>query len=81
MRFCEVCKQPIDQERAEAIPDTRLCTEHAKAAEKFGGEFTAVGTQGSLSKAGSLKKNYGDVGVEKRRNSEAVQRLKDECGL
>lgn len=76
MRFCEICKAEIDPERAELLPDTRLCTEHAKAINKFGGEFIALGTQSSLSKGGSLKKNYGDVVVEQHRNQEAIERLK-----
>jgi hypothetical protein len=76
-RHCEICKQEIDLERSEYIPDTRLCSDHARAIEKFGGEFIVLGTQGSLSKAGSLKKNYGDVGVEKQRNHEALRKLRD----
>lgn len=78
MRFCEICKKEIDPERVEVLPDTRLCGEHARAIEAFGGEFNVVGTQSSLSKAGSLKKNYGDVGVEKIRNQEAVDKLKEQ---
>lgn len=31
--FCEVCKQPIDYERLEAIPYTMLCIEHAQMKE------------------------------------------------
>jgi hypothetical protein len=78
MRFCEICKQQIEPERAEGVRDTKLCTEHARQAEKFGGEFIAVGTQSSLSKTGSLKKNYGDVGIERRRNFDGIAKLKEE---
>jgi hypothetical protein len=77
MRRCEICKQEIDAERAELLPDTRLCGEHAKQIAKYGGEFTDVGTQSTLSKAGSLKKNYGDVAIEKHRNHDAIAKLRD----
>ena len=29
-RPCEICNQPIDPERLEAVPDTRLCGDHAR---------------------------------------------------
>jgi hypothetical protein len=78
MRSCEVCGQPIDPERIEAVPDTRLCVEHAKRIGKYGGEFLVTGTQASLGKGGSLKKNYGDVSIQKRRNTEALRKLREE---
>ncbi|HEX4607123.1 MAG TPA: TraR/DksA C4-type zinc finger protein [Urbifossiella sp.] len=74
-RTCEVCNAPIDPERVEAIPETRLCTEHAKTIARYGGEFIRTGTRTSLGKDGSLKKNYGDVSVESRRNTEGLRRL------
>lgn len=77
-RPCEICGQPIDPERAELLADTRLCTEHARQITKYGGEFVVTGTQASLGKGGSLKKNYGDVSIQKRRNTEALQRLREE---
>lgn len=77
-RPCEICGQPIDPERIEALPETRLCIEHAKQINKFGGEFTATVTQASLGKAGSLKKNYGDVSVQRTRNHTAVEKLRKE---
>lgn len=43
-RMCEVCRQPIDPDRAEAIPETRLCTEHAREIQAYGGEFVDVAT-------------------------------------
>jgi hypothetical protein len=77
-RPCEICGQPIDPERIEVVPETRLCVEHAEMAGKYGGEFIVTGTQASLGKGGSLKKNYGDVSVDKKRNTEAIQRLRQE---
>jgi hypothetical protein len=77
-RPCEICGQPIDPERLEAVLETRLCVEHANIVAKFGGEFLVTGTQTSLGKRGSLKKNYGDVSVEKKRNTEALRKLQQE---
>ena len=45
VRNCEICKKPIDPERADAIPDTRLCTEHARQIERFGGECLRGGDE------------------------------------
>lgn len=78
IRNCEICKQEIDPDRVEYLPETRLCTKHAQQAEKYGGEFTLTGTQSSLSKAGSLKKNYGDISVEKNRNTDALRQLRED---
>lgn len=77
-RPCEVCGEPIDPERIDVLPETRLCTEHAKQVAKYGGEFILTGTQSSLGKDGSLKKNYGDVSVRRKRNTEGVRKLIEE---
>jgi hypothetical protein len=77
-RPCEICGQPIDPERIEAVPETRLCVEHARRIGKYGGEFTVTATQASLGKGGSLKKNYGDVSIQKKRNTEALRKLHEE---
>lgn len=77
-RYCAVCKQPIDAERAEYLPDTRLCTEHAVAIRKFGDEFRLLATQERTNKAGSLKRNYGAVSTQMVRNEEALARLIEE---
>jgi hypothetical protein len=77
IRRCEICKQPIDAERAEALPDTRLCTPHAIEIKEYGGEFITVGEQERTNKAGSLKRNYGAVTTSKQRNQRAVDRLKE----
>ena len=76
-RGCEICKQAIDPERLEAIPETRLCTRHAQEIEKYGGEFRLSARQERTSKPGSLKRNYGSVSTRKIRNNLAVQRLRE----
>jgi hypothetical protein len=48
----------------EALPDTRLCVQCSR---EVGGEFDLIVRGENLAKAGSLKKNYGGVSVEKRR--------------
>ena len=78
MRHCEICKQPIDADRAEAIRQTRLCTEHAREIQKYGGEFVMSSTQEKTSKEGSLKKNYGGISTRLRRNERAISQLKDD---
>lgn len=77
LRMCEVCKQPIELERAEGFPDTRLCSQHAREIQAFGGEFITSASQEVTSKAGSLKRNYGGVTTMRTRNHAAVQRLRE----
>ena len=77
-RPCEICGELIDPERIDVLPETRLCIEHAKMIGKYGGEFIVTGTQTNLGKSGSLKKNYGDVSIEKKRNTEALRKLREE---
>jgi ribosome-binding protein aMBF1 (putative translation factor) len=76
-RPCEICGQPIDPERIEVVPETRLCVEHARMIGQYGGEFLVTGTQASLGRSGSLKKNYGDVSIDKKRNTEAPRKLRE----
>lgn len=76
-RPCEICDQPIDPERIEAVPETRLCAQHAKEIQKFGGEFIVIATQERTSKTGSLKHNYGSVTISKTRNHKALEQLRD----
>lgn len=78
VRVCEICGATIGEERLEAVPETRLCLEHAKAIQKYGGEFRLTKRRVSLGKTDSLKKNYGDVTSELVRNAEAMQKLRDE---
>ena len=75
-RPCEICRGLIEPERVQAIPETRLCSEHARMIAKYGGEFRLSSTQESLGKAGSLKKNYGSVTPEKTRNTKALEQLR-----
>ena len=77
-RFCEVCKRAIEDDRLAVMPETRLCTEHAREIEKYGGEFIVTAEQERTSKPGSLKLNYGGVSTSKKRNVDAVQRLRDD---
>ncbi|WP_254510892.1 hypothetical protein [Anatilimnocola floriformis] len=76
-RFCEICQEEIDEDRREGLPDTRLCTTHAREIQRYGGEFRLVSQQERTSKAGSLKINYGGVATRKERNHEALRRLQD----
>ena len=77
-RPCEICMKPIEQTRLNTLTDTRLCDEHAKQIEKYGGEYLRSFTEESTSKQGSLKKNYGGIAVTKVRNQKAIEQLKDE---
>jgi hypothetical protein len=63
-RYCERCRAEIPAERVEAVPDTALCV---KCSEAVGGEFEMIAIHERTSKAGSLKKNYGGVNIQKRR--------------
>ena len=63
--------------RIEVLPDTHLCTQHAREIEKFGGEFKLHSHQDWTSKAGSLKKNFGGVSTRKMRNHEAMRKLRE----
>ena len=76
-RRCEICDTPIDPERLEAVPETRLCVEHAREIGNYGGEFKSSLRHASLGKAGSLKKNYGDVSVTRTRNTDALHKLRE----
>jgi hypothetical protein len=78
MRLCVVCKAPIDAERIEAIPETRLCTQHGREIQKYGGEFVVSASQERTSQPGSLKLNYGGISTSKARNDEAIEMLRDE---
>ncbi len=65
-RWCQRCKAEIPAERIEALPDTRVCV---KCSQEIGSEFDLSVSQEKLSKAGSLKKNYGGVSVTKHRKT------------
>ena len=76
-RPCEICGRPIEAERIEVIPETRLCIAHAHEIEKYGKEFVITGKLERTSKEGSLKRNYGGVTTSKRRNELAIRRLRE----
>lgn len=63
-RLCERCRVEIPADRLEALPQTRLCIQCSR---EIGGEFETIVVLGSLGKQGSLKKNYGDANVIRRR--------------
>ena len=76
-RPCEICGAAIPEGRLEAVPETRLCVTHARAIDAYGGEFRTFTTQTSLGKSGSLKRNYGDVSVARKRNVDGIRRLRE----
>ena len=55
-----------------------MCAEHAQKIVPYGGEFIVTAEQERTSKAGSLKHNYGSVTTSKKRNQQALDRLRDE---
>jgi hypothetical protein len=63
-RPCQRCGATIPAERIEAIPETRLCVACSQA---VGSDFVISIKEENLGKAGSLKKNYGGIRVDKRR--------------
>jgi hypothetical protein len=70
--------KPIETGRLEAVPETRLCLEHAEKIRKHGGEFVTASSWDRTSKEGSLKRNFAGVSTKMRRNRRAVEKLKDE---
>lgn len=78
-RGCEICKRPIEPERAESDAMTRLCAEHARQIAAFGGEFMTVASEDRTSKKGGLKINVSGVTTERVRNEEALRKLRDAC--
>lgn len=77
-RMCVICTRLIERDRAESLQQTNLCTEHAEAIKKYGGEFRVVAEQESLGKQNSLKRNPGGVATRMVRNLQALERLRDE---
>jgi len=74
-RPCAVCMKPLEPDRIEGFPETRLCLVHAKEIEAYGGEFIVTATRDRTSKAESIKKNFGGVTTKMRRNYVALERL------
>lgn len=63
-RPCVRCGGEIPAERAEALPETRVCV---RCSQEMGGEFEVYAIPERTSKEGSLKKNYGGYSTEKVR--------------
>jgi hypothetical protein len=61
---CVRCGFEIPAERLEAMPETRICV---GCSREIGGEFEYRATCERTNKAGSMKVNYGDLNIEKRR--------------
>lgn len=78
MRLCIVCKCEIESDRIEAIPATRLCVNHGREIQQYGGEFTLSASQERTSKQSSLKINYGGISTSSTRNEDALERLLDD---
>jgi hypothetical protein len=79
-RGCEICKREIEPDRAETLPNTRLCLEHARMLKQYDsrGEFIRLVTLESTSKQGILKRTGGKgVAVKLVRNIEAIEKLRD----
>ena len=74
-RHCQRCGSAIPEERLEALPETLICV---RCSEAIGGEYQAVGVLVNVGKAGSLKRNYGGLRVEKR--WKRIERLAREQG-
>lgn len=66
-RMCVICKQVIEAERSEAIPETRLCLAHSKEIEAYGGEFEpmTIPQQTSPDKPHRIQKLYNYEGVNR----------------
>jgi hypothetical protein len=58
------CLAKIPVDRMLALPETRLCL---KCSQAIGSDFIVYLCRVTLSKAGSLKKHYGDYYIKKVR--------------
>lgn len=65
-RLCERCGEMIPLRRIEVLPDTRLCV---PCSEEIGGDYILISQAENLAKSGSLKKNYGDYKLTRRRRA------------
>jgi hypothetical protein len=65
-RPCKRCKEEISAERLEGVPGTCLCV---KCSQEVGGEWQYSFTEENTGKAGSLKKNYGGISIQKKRKT------------
>jgi hypothetical protein len=63
-RPCVRCGTTIPAARLEALPETRLCI---ACSREVGSDFEVTFVPANLAKSGSLKKNYADWTIRKRR--------------
>ncbi len=63
-RPCKRCRAEIPAERLEAVPGTCLCVQ---CSQEVGGEWQYSFSNENTAKAGSLKKNYGGISIQKKR--------------
>jgi len=77
-RGCEICKQPIETDRAADYTATTLCVRHAQDIGNYGGEFRTIVSEDSRSKKQSIKVTISGVTTEMVRNERAMQRLKND---
>jgi hypothetical protein len=64
-RYCARCRAEIPQERIEVMPETRVCV---KCAQAMGGtEFDVIAVPVRGGKKESIKRNYTDYEVRRRR--------------
>ena len=63
-RLCDRCGGMIPSRRLDVLPDTRLCV---PCSEEIGGDYILISQAENLAKSGSLKKNYGDYKLARRR--------------
>jgi len=66
VRRCERCNEVIPAARVRALPGTWLCL---ACSQEVGGDFEYTATQENLGKAGSMKRNYGGVSIQKKRRT------------
>ena len=74
-RGCEICKRPIEPERAANDPRTQLCVEHGAEVLQYGGEFRRKVTKEPTAK-GWDKGGAVGLSVDFERNEEAIEKLK-----
>lgn len=65
-RHCKRCDSEIPAERIEALPETEICV---KCSEEIGGEWDTIVVPGDTSKKGSLKHNYSQFSVVRKRKT------------
>lgn len=75
---CEVCQCPIEYQRREAVPESRLCDSHAEIAKKFGGEFKRVVKQVNLGKSGISGGKSRDIETDRELNREVIGQVREE---